>query len=56
MAKAELRSVAALLAAVLAFGLCSATPVRADDSIPKANAIEVFAGKATWTSFTNSIF
>lgn len=47
---------AALPAAALA-GLClAAAPARADDSIPKAHALEVFAGKATWSSFMPSMY
>lgn len=47
-----------ITAAWLAFiaTLPDAAAARADDSIPKSHAISIFAGQATWTSFTPSIY
>lgn len=57
MAEWETRHRAPLPLSVLAACLLATAPVRAEDnSVPKANALEVFGGKATWSSFTNSMF
>lgn len=42
-------------AALLAASFC-ASAGHADESVPKAHAIEAFAGNATWTNYTESMY